>query len=59
MLPFLGKEQTTAVIETIHRRYPQIPIKGDAGSFLYGDDSGLVTLGLNRREPHGNDLPRP
>jgi hypothetical protein len=48
LLPGATEEQGRAILDTIARRFPEYPIdERQRGSFLFGDDSGITTLGLN------------
>lgn len=49
LLPYIDEAQAAEIRAAVARRFPEIQIDDDsAASFLYGDKSGITTLGLHQ-----------
>lgn len=49
VLPGLNREQAADVVYAIYRKFPEIGMEEyNSGSFLFGTNSGLTTLGLSK-----------
>jgi hypothetical protein len=56
VLPGLSEEQATEVIETISRRFPEMGVDHSPTSIIFGEQSGVTTLGLSSPELPVSDM---
>ncbi len=51
LLPGLNEEQANSIAATVSKRFPEIPVPDlTPASVLFGDESGITTLGLSSSE---------
>jgi hypothetical protein len=51
LLPYIDEAQAATIRDVTARRFPEIQIGDDhVASFLYGNESGITTLGLNQSQ---------
>lgn len=50
VLPGAGEEHRRKVISAVEDRFPAFPIADRVASLLFGNDSGITTLGLSKQD---------
>ncbi|HWT65596.1 MAG TPA: hypothetical protein VN151_05740 [Terracidiphilus sp.] len=57
LLPYIDEAQASMIRDAVARRFPEIKIDDDyAASILYGNESGITTLGLNPSTDESSEM---